>query len=185
VKISRNLLAASIVSAFALFSASGSHAATVTFSFDNPIPSPFLLDPDSPGIVGGNCVGSGSGAPCLGVNSRGAAILSIVSGTFSVLSFWFQLLGEDDNLLVTTDKGTLTLFEADFDHNDGGQNLDVSSQPLLQNISYVSFLTDRGNARIDDIAAVHMAPVPLPASAAFLLGGLGVLAIFRRRKYVA
>jgi hypothetical protein len=175
-KTFRTVLAASAVSALALSLASAATAATVTLDFDGPIPAPLVLDPDSPGIVNGNCLD----APCLGVNSQGAATLSIEDGlTFSVSSFWFQLLGASTNLIVSTSAGQTTLTAATYGHNDGGQFIDVSGNSIFQNITSMSFLTNVGNARIDNLV---VAPIPLPAPAFLLLAGLGGLAAFRRRK---
>lgn len=176
----KNLLAASLVSAFALFSAPETQAATVTLDFDSPVPAPLILDPDSPGIVNG--IGNCADPKCLGVNSVGPATLTAEPGnTFSVSSFWFELLGEADDLIVTTSAGMLTLLESIYDHNDGGQVIDVSGNAIFQNITSLAFITNTGNARVDDIT-VDVAPVPLPASAALLLAGMGGLAAIRRRK---
>ena len=183
----KTALAASVVSAFALFSAPETQAATVTLDFNSPVSAPLTLDPDSPGIVNGNCRDNAS-RPCLGVNSQGPATLSIEAGeTFSVSSFWFQLLGNMDDLIVTTSNGTLTLLESVYGFNDDGQVIDVSGNALFQNITSLSFLTNTGNARVDDIVVdvPDVAPVPLPASAALLLAGMGGLAALRRRKKLA
>lgn len=184
----KSALAASLVSAFALFSAPETQAATVTLDFNSPVPAPLTLDPDSPGIINGRCAGSASGAPCLGVNSVGEATLAIEAGeTFSVSSFWFQLLGNMDDLIVTTSNGTLTLLESVYGFNDGGQVIDVSGNALFQNITSLSFLTNTGNARVDDIVVdiPNVAPIPLPASAVLLLAGMGGLTALRRRKKLA
>lgn len=180
---SKIVIAALAVSALTLFNASETQAATVQIDFDSEIPEPLTLDPDSPGIVQGRC--ATDSAPCLGVNSVGAATLSIADPqTFSVSSFWFQLLGKNDDLIVTTSNGMLTLFEADYGFNDGGQTIDVSDNALFQNIASLSFLTNEGNARIDDISVnlPDVAPVPIPASAFLLMAGFGGLAALRRRK---
>lgn len=183
----KTVLAASLVSALGVFNAPETQAATVTLDFDSPVALPLLLDEDSPGIIPGRCTGSVSGPDCLGVNSVGAATLSITSGTFSITSFWFQLLGRMDDLIVTTSNGTLTLLESIYDHNNGGQVIDVSGDARFQNITSLSFLTNTGNARVDDIVVdlPNPAPVPLPASALLLLAGVGGLAAVRRRKTAA
>lgn len=49
----KTVLAAYAVSAFAILGAPETHAATL--DFDSPVPAPLILDPDSPGIVGGPC----------------------------------------------------------------------------------------------------------------------------------
>lgn len=162
----------------------GASAATMTVDFDSPVAAPLNLVPDSPGIVGGNC--ADDEAPCLGVNSNGEAVLSIAAPeTFSLASFWFQLLGNDDDLTVTTDKGSLTLAENDYGFNNGGQVIDLSTNAIFTDIAYVSFLTNEGNARIDDITVSYDDPpigaVPLPAAGWLLIAGLGGLAAMRRR----
>jgi hypothetical protein len=162
-------------------------AATVTLDFDSVISAPLSLDPDSPGIVGGNC-DSASGPMCLGVNKIGAAVLTIAAGmTFSVSEFWFKLLGEGDDMLVETDKGSITLHEADYDHNTpGGFILDTSALAIFQDITYLSWIMDgrNGNGRVDDIKVSYddPAPIPLPAGGLLLAGGLLGLAALRRRK---
>ncbi len=173
-----SLLAAAAVPAFVLLGASSAHAATVTLDFDEPVPAPLQLDPDSPGIVNGNCLD----APCLGVNSQDPATLTADAGyTFSVSSFWFQLLGAQTDLTVTTSAGVTTLMAADYGFSNGGQFIDVSSNALFQNITSLSFLTNIGTARVDDLV-LDVQPIPLPASAVLLLAGIGGIAVFRRRK---
>lgn len=185
----KTLLAASAVSAFALIGASETQAATYTLDFDSPVPDTLTLDPDSPGIVNGNCL-SGS---CLGVNTQGAATLTADPGTtFSVTSFWFQLLGNMDDLLVTTDKGSVVLAEAVYGFNNGGQ-VYTAVDSIFQNITSLAFLMQSGgpgqagNGRIDNLVidVPDVAPIPLPASAVLLIAGLGGFAALRRRKAAA
>lgn len=190
-------------------------AATIplTLNFNDPspnVPAPFLLDADSPGIVNGNC----NVAPCLGINSVDSAVLSITPTLkFSVLSFWFQLLGKKNDLTITTDFGSIILVEGtglgQYEHNKG-YTLDVSTNALFQNITYMSFLMDcadekkmdkkvkedkpekgcTGNSRVDDIKLTYNdgkedpgpSPVPVPAAGLMLAGALGGLTALRRRK---
>jgi hypothetical protein len=190
-------------------------AATIplTLNFNGPspnVPAPFLLDADSPGIVNGNC----NVAPCLGINSVDSAVLSIApSLKFSVSSFWFQLLGKKNDLKITTDFGSIILVEGtglgQYEHNNG-YTLDVSTNALFQNITYMSFLMDcedekkgkkvkedkpekgcTGNSRVDDIKVTYddgkptdpgPSPVPVPAAGLMLAGALGGLTALRRRK---
>lgn len=180
----RNVVAASLMSAWALFAAPEAQAATVNLNFDEPIASPLVSKAGRPGIIEDRCA-EGS---CLGVNVRGAARLLIDEGrTFSVQSFWFQLLGGKTNLLIETSNGALQLLVSDFHNNDGGQAIDVSGNTLFQNITSLSFLTNRGNARIDNMVldVPAPAPVPLPAPAFMLMAGLASLGVVRRRKKLA
>lgn len=157
-------------------------AATVTFDFSTAITDPFHLHADSPGIQNGNC---GAVAPCLAVNNKGAAVLSILAPlTFSITGFWFHLQGAGTNLIVETDHGTTTFFEGLFPHNNGGQVVDLASNTLFQGVTYVSFLTNEGTARIDNLTAQYndIAPVPLPAAGFLLAGALAGLAALRRRR---
>lgn len=166
-----------------VLSASMASAATIDIDFDSAVLPPLLLVEDSPGVIPGNCDGSASGPDCLGVNKNGAASISIEAPlTFSVSSFWFKLLGEGDDLIVTTSKGVTTLFESDYGHNLVGDVLDVSGNAFFQDITFMSFLTSEGNARVDDVKGSYTPPVPLPAAGWMLLGGLGGLAAMRRRK---
>lgn len=180
----KTVLAAYAVSAFAILGAPETHAATL--DFDSPVPAPLILDPDSPGIVGGPC----ADGQCLGVNTQGAASLTVETGyTFSISSFWFQLLGNMDDLLVTTNKGSVLLTEAVYGHNNGGQTF-IASDGIFKDITLLSFIMQTGgqgqagNGRVDDIE-VDVAPIPLPASAVLLLAGLGGLAAVRRKKKAA
>ena len=139
-------------------------------------------------IVNGNC-DAVSGRPCGALNDNETSILTKVGGgTFSLTSFWYQLLGKghglSNTLFVTTDLGGLLTFAANLvGHNDGGHVVDVSALSAFQNITSLAFSTNGGgNVRIDDLAVP--AAVPLPAGGLLLIGGLGALAALRRRKQV-
>ena len=174
----RNVFAAAACAA-SLLAVAPASAATVTLDFNSPVPAPLTLDADSPGIIDGNC----ADRPCLGVNKNGPAVLSIASPlTFSVASFWFQLLGNKADMTIETDKGSISLTEALYPHNNDGQIFDASLNLIFQDITYLSFLMNKGNGRVDDIAVNYPAPVPLPATGLMLLGALGGIAALRRKK---
>lgn len=182
---SRLLFAGIAAFSIAAVATSTAQAATVTLDFNSTVAAPLSLDPDSPGIVNGNC--AAGQAPCLGVNKNGAAVLSIAAPlTFSVVDFWFQLLGKGDNLIVTTSKGSTTLLESLYAHNNGGQVFNVTTNSLFQDITFLSFRTNEGNARIDNLTVTYgtPAPVPLPAAGLMLAGALAGVASFRRRRSV-
>ena len=135
-------------------------------------------------IVNGNCDAL-SGKACGALNDNETSILTKVGGgTFSLTSFWYQLLGKGtpNTLLVTTNLGGLLTFVASVvGNNDGGHYVDVSALFAFQNITSLTFSTaGGGNVRIDDIGMP--AAVPLPAGGFLLIGGLGALAALRRRK---
>lgn len=200
--------APTVFSAALMAGAAAVHAApvdmTVTFDDEPYVIAPFSFDEDSPGVVNDSkCNGSESMKPCLKVNTQGPAELSIVASmTFSIKSFWFLLIGKGDDMLVTTDKGSLSLLDAVYGHNDDGQVADVSGNPFFQGIKWVQFIMScppdddkkkngpacAGTGLIDDIKLTYddgktpPSPVPLPAGGALLLGGLAGLAALRRRK---
>ncbi|MBC7479379.1 MAG: VPLPA-CTERM sorting domain-containing protein [Pseudorhodobacter sp.] len=139
-------------------------------------------------IVNGNC-DSASGRPCGALNDNETSTLTQVGGgTFTLSSFWYQLLGNGNpnTLTVMSDLGGLLTFASDVvGHNDDGHTVDLTGLALFQNISSLTFsTTDGGNVRIDDLVLAGTGPseVPLPAGGLLLLGGLGALAAFRRRK---
>ncbi|MGX0977740.1 hypothetical protein ACSSVY_003475 [Roseovarius sp. MBR-51] len=172
----------SAVAALSL-SAGVAAGATIDIDFDSPVSTPLILMEDSPGVIPGNCDGSASGPKCLGVNKNGAASISIESPlTFSISSFWFKLLGNNDDLIVTTNKGVTTLLESVYDHNLSGDVLDVSGNAFFQDITFMSFLTSEGNARVDDLKGSYVSAVPLPAAGWLMLVGLGGLFAVRRQR---
>src|SRR6185369_3043505 len=120
--IHKILPAAAFVLATTIGSLSSSAA---TIEFDQTNQSPYLEDGykvDSPSIVSGNCFV----APCLSLNKNTVSTLSLQNGgTFSMTSFWFQLLGTTSELTVTAYLGAnivdmIVLAQSDFAHNNGG-----------------------------------------------------------------
>ena len=137
-------------------------------------------------IVNGNC-DAASGKACGALNDNETSILTKVGGgTFSLSSFWYQLLGkgsrESNTLIVTTNLGAMLTFAANLvGHNDGGHVVDLTALSAFKNITSLTFSTNNGgNVRIDDLGIP--AAVPLPAGGLLLIGGLGALAALRRRK---
>lgn len=137
----------------------------------------FVLD--TARIVNGNCLS----APCLALNDNESTTITAQNGlTFSVNSFWFQLLGVGNvnTLTVTADGVALALTEAMFPHNNGGQFIDLSGNPDFQNITSLTFSTfGGGNVRIDDI---DLTPIPLPAALPLMALGLGAAGFAARRR---
>ncbi|MBL4927113.1 VPLPA-CTERM sorting domain-containing protein [Fuscibacter oryzae] len=191
-------------------------AATIdtTIKFDAPVTAPLNLVEDSPGIVNDSKCTSplGSSAPCLKVNTVGAAVLSIAAPlTFSISSFWFELNGKGDDMLVTTSKGVLSLLESVYGHNNDGAVYDTSALAAFQDITYISFIMScppgedkkdkkvkddgpacAGTGLVDNIKLSYddgkpddPSPVPVPAAGLMLVGALGGLTALRRRKTAA
>ena len=137
-------------------------------------------------IVSGNCDAS-SGKRCGAFNDNETSILTKVGGgTFTLASFWFELLGNGtgNTFFVATNLGGWLSFPVSiFDHNDGGQVVDLTLLALFQDVTWIEFYTEKGgNVRLDDLALKAVAPVPLPAAGLLLAGGLGAMGMLRRRR---
>ena len=169
--------------------ASGAQAATLDFTGAGPQGGGFYTEDglqfDDVRIVNGNCDAL-SGKSCGALNDNETSVLTAVGGgTFSLTSFWFQLLGRgtDNTLFVITDL-LATAYEfprSIFGNNDGGQYVDLTLLTGFAGATSVTFYTeDGGNVRIDDLAIA--AVVPVPAAGFLLVGALGGLAALRRRR---
>lgn len=108
-----------------------------------------------------------------------ASILSINLGSFTQGTGWTKYQ-------VTFDPRTTTLGDS-WSTNDPS----VSLQQLLSNVTEVAFRTDAGSKKLGaigyDIAVDNMSfngvsAVPEPSEVSLLLGGIGVLAMYARRK---
>lgn len=158
-------------------------AATATLDFDAAMPAPFATIDQR--IVSGNC----ADGQCDAINRNETfTILTTNGSTFTVDSFWFQILGANKTMTVKTNKGAHDLPEGSYPHNNGGQLLDVTGDSSFTDITSISFTMSGGNGRVDDIVVLYddggsniVASVPLPMSALLMAGALGGLALVRRR----
>ena len=162
--------------------ASAAPAATIDFSGDKT--DPYLQDGFSFApirIVNGNCLDNA----CMALNDNETTTLTstLDPNLFTLTGLSFNLLGNGTGnflQLVGSNGVSLVYSAASYAHNVyhtlvfGDEFKDVTS---------VVFSTgDGGNVRVDDIGA---SPVPLPAAAWLLLGGIGALAAVRRRRTAA
>jgi hypothetical protein len=181
---------AGVLGGFALagFTATAASAAVVSFDGQGAGPQTDYVESgfvfDTARLVNGNCE-SNATRPCLALNDNETTMVTTESGIpFNLNSFWFQFLGQGsvNNLTLIADGAVaLVLSVAEFDHNDGGQVMDLTGNPAFQNISKLTFSTDGGgNVRIDDI---DLTPIPLPGALPLMataLAGLGLA--LRKRK---
>jgi hypothetical protein len=160
--------------------ASAAPAATIDFSGDKT--DPYLQDGFSLApirIVNGNCLDNA----CMALNDNETTTLTSAdpSSLFTLTGLSFNLLGNGTGnfLQLVGSNGTSLVYSvAEYAKNTyhtlvfGDEFADVSS---------VVFSTGRGgNVRVDAIGATP-APVPLPAAAWLLIGGIGTLVAARRR----
>lgn len=170
----------------------GANAATITFNGNQNGGSyeeaGFVFDDVR--IVNGNC-DSVSGRPCGAENNNEVSIMTQVNDlAFSVSSMWFQLLGKGTGnaMILSTDKGSHTFAYPEYETNNDGQTLNLADAiygGIFSGISYFQIASSNsGNIRFDDINASEItpAPIPVPAAGFLLAGGLGLLALKRRRK---
>ncbi|MDO8312162.1 MAG: VPLPA-CTERM sorting domain-containing protein [Sideroxyarcus sp.] len=158
-------------------------AATIDFdSVPNPTPTPLVIgvfEFDVARIVSGNCATTGGGCIALNKNET-TTITRVGGGTFSLVSMWYQLLGNGtgEELRVTT-TGPAGTFDLAGAHNVG---IDYMFSSLFQNITSVTFADiNGGDVRIDNLNLVP-SQVPVPAAAGMLALALGGLGVAGRRK---
>lgn len=189
-------LFAALAMSAAVSVAGGASAATVDFTNAQPqgggIYTEDGLSFNDIRIVNGNC-DAASGAGCGAFNNNETSVLTKVGGgTFSLTSFWYELLGRGsgggkkfvaNTFYVGSNLGGLLTFAANVvGNNDNGHVVDLSTLALFQNVSSLTFSTNGGgNVRLDDLA-IAPAPVPLPAAGLMLLAGIGGLVGLRKRK---
>lgn len=181
------LAAAAAFAGAGLFASVGSAATIVDFGGDKKA-DPYLQEGfsfDPARIVNGNCVSNG----CLALNDNETTSMTSTAapGLFTLGGLSFNLLGKGTGnfLKLEGSNGTsLTFSIADFAKNTY-HTLVFGDE--FANVSSVLFSTGGGgNLRVDNVSATHSpAPVPLPAAAWLLLGGIGALAATRRRARAA
>ena len=179
-------LAISALSAGAVSAATIDFDGAATGNQTNYSEDGFLFDEVR--IVNGNC-DADSGKPCGAENDNEVTTMTTdpTGGLFSVVSLWFQILGNGtgNDFTLTTDLGSYTFEESVWGNNNGGAYVTLADYAnIFADITYLTFATgDGGNVRFDDIVAnPSVAPVPLPAAGMLLLGGLGALGMMRRRR---
>ena len=141
-------------------------------------------------IVSGNCAAA-SGAPCAAFNgNETTTITRSGGGSFTLTSFWYQLLGARAELEVSfLDSMGGILSSIDFDgptdgNNDGGHVVSGSITTPIFGILFDNPGNNPGNVRVDDLVLAFddaPAPVPIPAAGLMLLTALGGAAAMRRR----
>ena len=192
----KKLLAALAISATS-FAATSAMSATIDFTTDNSQGGGYYTEDglqfDDIRIVAGNC-DSLSGPRCGAYNNNETSVLTKVGGgTFSLTSFWYELLGRGsgggknfiaNTFYVASNLGGYLSFASNIvGNNDGGHVVDLSTLALFQNVTSLTFSTNGGgNVRVDDFGIVEPSPVPVPAAGLMLLAGIAGLASLRKRK---
>jgi hypothetical protein len=161
--------------------ASGAGAATL-IDFDGGKADPYIEDGFSFGpdrIVNGNCL-SGS---CAALNNNETMVMTSLApspgSVFTLNSLNFNLLGRGtgNTLTITGSNAAVVSFSVPDFANNTYHLFDFGD--TFADVTSVTFsASEGGNVRIDDLMA---APVPLPAAAWLLLGGMGVLGAASRR----
>ncbi len=133
-------------------------------------------------IVNGNCLDGG----CLALNNNESSTLTFTSapGKFTLNSLNFKLLGNGtgNTLFVNGSNGGSKSFTVGATYAKNTYHF-FDFGTLFENVSGVTFSTaNGGNVRLDDLMVSAPAPVPLPAAAWLLVGGLGALGAAARRR---
>jgi hypothetical protein len=173
-----------VLAAIATIATAGSAGAVTVIDFNGGKADPyragqFSLAPAR--IVNGNCLSGG----CLALNDNETTRLS-GPGSFTLSGLSFNLLGKGKGnaLTVTGSNGTSLSFDVEGYAKNRYHTLAFSG--AFAGVSSIVFSTaGGGNVRIDDLGVTGPAPVPLPAAAWLLLGGLGAIGALGRRARVA
>jgi hypothetical protein len=118
---------------------------------------------------------------CLQLGNQESVKIELTSGgLFSLVSFLFDGKdGESDAIVVST---VLDGTGLEFGEPNNANTMTLA-EPALSGLSAIYIRNNKnGTARLDDIKLSYTTPVPLPASGLFLAGGLGALALRRKRK---
>jgi hypothetical protein len=168
------------------FSATAASAAIVSFDGENPgsqtnyVEDGFVFD--TVDLANGNCESDGT-RPCMQVSDgETVTITREGGGSFSLSSFWFQLIGAGNvNTLTVIADGVSVLFPATtFGNNDGGQDADLTSNAAFADITTLMFTkSGGGSVRIDDL---NLTAIPVPGALPLMLTALGAGGFLARRR---
>jgi hypothetical protein len=181
----KKLAAAALLVAVTGFAGSAVQAATMIDFEGDKKADPYMEDGFSFGpnrIVNGNCL-SGQ---CAALNNNETMVMTNTLPTagspFTLNSLNFNLLGKGtgNTLTVTGSNAAAVSFSVPTYANNSYHFFDFGT--TFENVTAVTFSTNNGgNVRIDDVM-VTTAPVPLPAAAWLLIGGIGALGAAARRR---